>query len=388
MSKTRGKSTEKLAQKLNLSTKIQSKSPSSSKLRPKLTQGNSTTTNDQSHIRKWFKSKISLTKHFEEKVKQLEISRAALESKGKHRHSEFLNTQSKSKPQKKTTTNTQLSNSYHNKISLKKGLNASSDCLNSTTFEGTDAIKTSDTTKKYSTGLLDLHSLDSSCNLKPFLEMPINSPKNPNTNLSIFELEKTPGFKIQKSLSVSKKKKTKALGKKKKMCVESKKSDNESFVEQLKCFLEGLTAKNSEKPSEIRDLSEFLKSGERSDDNEDVFNKKLSEMTSEHERKVKSLEEHISELKKDNDKLKSLLMLKKACDEVQSTRHLQLNKDPADCNKAYYSLTKAFYSLQDENLSLAKQLKEALCSKCKAFINTNNVLSDKIVRLRTYLNSE
>jgi Rad3-related DNA helicase len=218
--------------------------------------------------------------------------------------------------------------------------------------------------------------------------MPINSPKNSNTNPSIFDVEKTPGFKIQKSLSVSKKKKGKILGKKKKVSPELKKSENESFVEQLKSFLENLTAKNSEKPSEIKDLSELLRSGERSDDNEYVFNKKLSEMTSEHERKVKSLEEHISELKKDNDKLKSLLVLKKACDEVQSTRHLQLKKDPVDYNKAYYSLTKAFYSLQEENLSLAKQLKAALCNKCKAFINTNNVLSDKIVRLRTYLNSE
>lgn len=388
MSKTRGKSSEKLTPKLNLSAKIQDKTPSSSKLRSKLTQGNSTTTNEQGHIRKWFKSKISLTKHFEEKVKQLEQARAALDSKVQHRHSEFLNTQSKPKPQKKTTKTNDLPNSYHNNITLRKGRNASFDCLNSTTFEGTDAVKTSDTIKKYSTGHLDLHSLDSSCNLKPFLEIPINSPKNSNTNPSIFDVEKTPGFKIQKSLSVNKKRKGKTSGKKKKVCPGLKKSENESFVEQLKSFLENLTAKNSEKQSEIKDLSELLRSGERSNDNEDIFNRKLSEMTSEYERKVKSLEEHISVLKKDNDKLKSLLVLKKACDEVQSTRDLQLNKDPIDYNKAYYSLTKAFYSLQEENLSLAKQLKAALCNKCKAFINTNNVLSDKIVRLRTYLNSE
>ncbi|OMJ70896.1 hypothetical protein SteCoe_31033 [Stentor coeruleus] len=384
MSKTRGKSTEKLTPKLNFSGEIQDKTSSSSKLKSKLTKGASTSKNDQGHIRKWLKPKVYLAKHFEEKVKQLELTRLALDSIIQNPHNEYFKTQSKSKPQKKTTAN-QIQNSYHNKnnISLRKNRNESFDCLNTTTFEETDAIKTSDTTKKYSSKLLN--SLDSNCKLRPFLEIPINNIKNSNTNPSIFKLEKTPGFKTQKSLSVKKKK---LFGKKKKTYTELKKSDNESFVEQLKNFLENLTAKNTEKSSEIRDLSELLRSCERSDDNEDLFNRKLVEMTSENERKVKSLEEHFLELKKDNDKLKSVLMLKKSCDDVKSIKHLQVYKNPLDYNKTYYSLTKAFYSLQEENLSLAKQLKEALCSKCKTFINTNNALSDKIVRLRTYLNTE
>lgn len=90
-------------------------------------------------------------------------------------------------------------------------------------------------------------------------------------------------------------------------------------------------------------------------DRERLFNQKLEELSSEFESKKKALEAQISSLRKENEKLSSVLSSYKAENEVKV--------QSATC----------------------KISSAPLCSKCKAFTSINSDLQAKIDRLNLYL---
>lgn len=91
-------------------------------------------------------------------------------------------------------------------------------------------------------------------------------------------------------------------------------------------------------------------------DRERLFNSKLDELSSEYDLKKRSLEQQITSLRRENEKLNSVLSTYKADKEVkvQTPRANHLNSE--------------------------------FCSKCRAFIGLNSDLKAKIDRLKMYLN--
>lgn len=90
-------------------------------------------------------------------------------------------------------------------------------------------------------------------------------------------------------------------------------------------------------------------------DRERLFNQKLEELSSEYESKKRGLELQISTLRKENEKLSSVLSSYKADNEVKAQS------------------------------SGSKISSATLCSKCKAYTNINSDLQAKIDRLNLYL---
>jgi hypothetical protein len=118
---------------------------------------------------------------------------------------------------------------------------------------------------------------------------------------------------------------------------------------------------------------------------EKVFNMKIMELCSEHDRKVKVLEERILLLKKDNERLNGIVEGKNAKIEV---RKRNFDRSGSDYVKDYERLLGSFEELKEKNEELESKAKNNLCAKCKAFINANNDLKGKIGRIREFINND
>jgi hypothetical protein len=226
--------------------------------------------------------------------------------------------------------------------------------------------------------------LDTNTLCSPVQKIPPNDEKT---------LQKTPGFKINFLNSSSKKKKLKKTCKNKVQSSASKENlgSSQKKIEKKEIFEKD--AKNQEvriKQSEKKTEKEFEdKDHENYLEHEQILKTKITELNGEHGRQVRALEDHINELKKQNEKLCSLLNDKNAHNEVTKARTAfgTVTDQTLDYNRAYMALLKSYDCLKEENLKLSQLPKEALCVKCKAFTNANSELSNKILRLRSYLNS-
>lgn len=255
-------------------------------------------------------------------------------------------------------------------------------CIDSNN-QDTQELKGLNSFKKANNLSIDPKSLDLSHEIN--VEINKSSPVLEKSVANVQEIEKTPAFKTYQSNSPEKPCESSTTKKLKKLISDPPVAIADNLLEQFKSFMESASYKSSSKidknsESDLTTCS-FI-------DREEYFNKKLIEITSEHERKVRALEEHLSSLKKDNERLNTLLGDKEASMEVKKLRNLCENtvNNSIDGSKAYISLTKAYEELKAENERLISSSK--LCKKCKAFAQTDIELSNKIKRIRSYLNNQ
>ena len=217
-------------------------------------------------------------------------------------------------------------------------------------------------------------------------ESPFSKPKK-----SDFIGTKTPMFKVFQSNSPGHKKKRKVSKKNSEIRRISPTIEffDTGFVEQCKNYL-----KNTE--NEVKSEKNFKEDDKYNEsilsqlEQEQLLKLKLREINSQHERKVKTLEEHIQKLKKDNQRLCTLLDDKQALTEAKkfSNKSDTSTDKTIVSNRAYIALNQAYEDIKEENHKLVELSKNKLCVKCKAFTLTNSELSSKISRLKKYLDSE
>ena len=114
---------------------------------------------------------------------------------------------------------------------------------------------------------------------------------------------------------------------------------------------------------------------------EKVFNMKMTELSSEHERKLRVLEERIAGLKKENERLSGIVEGQNARIELRRKN----DRGGSDFVKDYDRLLVSLEELKARNEELELTGKNALCIKCKAFVSANNDLKGKMGRIREYL---
>ena len=117
---------------------------------------------------------------------------------------------------------------------------------------------------------------------------------------------------------------------------------------------------------------------------EKVFNMKMIELNSEHERKLRVLEERITSLKKENERLSGIVEGQNARIELRRKN----DRCGSDIVKDYDRLLVSLEELKTRNEELELTAKNALCLKCKAFVSANNDLKGKMGRIREYLVSD
>ena len=270
-------------------------------------------------------------------------------------------------------------------MQLSSSLHTDGKSIDNNGLDCIDIFKTSDTSKMCSTATIDLKALNMSKKTQVDLYKNLDSPLQKNLEYSDSAYEKTPAFKLNQTTSAQKKKKAKEKNKTLHI-IDNQKTENTEFMEQCKTLLVQI-AKNQEKKT-----VESSRSGDEIDyvEKENFLNMKIKELNSEHERKIRYLEDHINKLKKDNERLGTLLDDKEAYDEVKKNKNSYKNPtdQTIDSNRAYIALAKAYDELKEENKKLKQNSNSKVCGKCKAFLVTNSELSNKILRLRNYLNAE
>jgi hypothetical protein len=150
---------------------------------------------------------------------------------------------------------------------------------------------------------------------------------------------------------------------------------------------------NKRHAEQILELEETLKEKFRKEteeiekDHELKISKKIAEITSEYERKLDRALDEVQWHRKQNDKMKRAL--EEANSKIDVFRHNSKHEDISargfDTDKKFNDLQKQFMALQHDYLKLKKE--GGLCSKCKAFTETNDELLTKISRIRSYIES-
>ena len=117
------------------------------------------------------------------------------------------------------------------------------------------------------------------------------------------------------------------------------------------------------------------------------INKKIAEITSEYERKFERAQDEVNWLRKQNDKIKRGLEEANSKMEVirLNPKHEEISTRTYEGDRRFAELQKQFMALQHDYLRLKKE--GGLCSKCKAFTETNEELLSKISRIRSYIES-
>ena len=356
MSKIQDKNTERIHRRLNLSTGHQSLKSSFCRLKSKITQ--------------------VFPMQYENKVKLLESTRKSLQKKKKSGQTTIII----DKPQLESLDANDI---IHIKKSSSFQTNSPGSDLN--TFECADMFKTSDTSKIASTSTINIKCLNLSNDTQVNLNRLLDSPLQKIPRINEIDIEKTPVFRASRMNSTSKAKKYKDSNTKQKLSGLPEKSKKDEGLNNLSNDLFGKRSASQDKNIEkfMIDEQSFL-------EQDSIVKTKIKELNSENERKVKYLEDHISKLSKENERMASIINGKKAAEEVKKI--INLVETPTDVvldsNRAFIALSKAYEEIRQENKRLQQLSKVNYCSKCRAFIDTNSELSNKLLRLRNYLNTE
>lgn len=148
--------------------------------------------------------------------------------------------------------------------------------------------------------------------------------------------------------------------------------------------------KHSEQMAELENslrekFRQELEENER--EHEMKINKKIAEITSEFERKFERAQDEVNWLRKQNEKMKRGLEEANSKMEVirLNPKHEEISNRTYEGDRRFADLQKQFMALQHDYLRLKKE--GGLCSKCKAFTETNEELLSKINRIRSYIES-
>ena len=123
-------------------------------------------------------------------------------------------------------------------------------------------------------------------------------------------------------------------------------------------------------------------------EHEHRLKKKISEIAGEYEKQLEKAEDEASWLRKQNDKLKRELQDHTDRTGIASHKHEFISNSTIDLNRQYNEICKSYNQLQHDYFELKKQKTSNLCSKCKAFTEANEELSNKITRIRAYIESK
>jgi hypothetical protein len=128
-----------------------------------------------------------------------------------------------------------------------------------------------------------------------------------------------------------------------------------------------------------------LEENERS--HEERINKKIAEISGEYERKLARAQEEVNWLRRQNEKIKR--NMEETNSKIEVIRNVNKNEEISlkglENDKRFGDLQKQFMGLQQDYIKLKKE--GALCTRCKAFTETNSELSSKINRIRSYIDS-
>lgn len=125
------------------------------------------------------------------------------------------------------------------------------------------------------------------------------------------------------------------------------------------------------------------------DDIESQFKAALKAKSSEYERKLQQYLEESHTLRKENAHLKQKLLETQSKIEASS---LTGGKDSENSyiislNQKYNDLSQSYQALKFKQEQTLKSPNMPYCAKCKAFVNTDSQLTQKISRLREFLSS-
>ena len=356
MSKIQDKNTERIHRQLNLSTGHQSRKSSFCQLKSKIAQ--------------------VFLMQYENKVKLLESTRKSLEKK--------------KRPAKRSITEDRLKQvtlDIKDVISMEKfssfQTNSPLNYLNA--LDCGDIFKTCDTSKIASSSTINIKSLSLSKNTQVDLDKILDSPLQRNSKINQTYIEKTPVFRAVKVNLTGKKKRCKESNIKQKVASFIDKSKNYESIKNIKQDLSVKRSASHDKSIENFNIDElsFI-------EQDSMVKMKIKELNSENERKVRYLEERINTLSKENERMISTINDRNAVEEVKQIRNLLESPTDIvlDSNRAFIALSKAYEEIRQENKRLQQLSKVNYCSKCRAFLDTNSELSNKLLRLRNYLNTE
>lgn len=302
-------------------------------------------------------------------MKFLESTRIVLEKKKKSTRGRSLSKTKKPIIVRKNQRNFIKSTSFQTDASI----------IDLTNIDCGDIFKTSDTSKLGSTATIVSKNLNFSKDVQVDFDKSLNSPlqkKNP------IILEKTPAFQY---FSVGHQKNVDPSNKRKPLIATHEKLTRKDEIEQCRNLLEKITKCQEKEIFEDSEKDELVMM-----EQDCLMKLKMKELNSENERKLKYLEDHISKLSKDNERMCAMINDQKAIEEVKKTRNLLETPTDIllDSNRAFITLTQAYEEMKKENRRLAELSKSAYCGKCKVFIETDSELVNKISRLRAYLSND
>jgi hypothetical protein len=126
----------------------------------------------------------------------------------------------------------------------------------------------------------------------------------------------------------------------------------------------------------------------KDEENEIKIKIAVEEVSLEYERQMNSLKEEISWLRRQNEGLRNKIEANNSKVEESQKIHFyntEIISDLIDESMDHGEMVKEFKQLQLDYMALKKKSANPLCSKCKAFANTNTELAGKIERIRAYL---
>lgn len=254
---------------------------------------------------------------------------------------------------------------------LSTSINTENSCLDLSSIDCQEFLKSSDSYRKLK---IDLKTVEEAEPVS--LGMTLKSPlcKIPEIDQ---DLEKTPAFKVNPNILRNRKNAGGSSNKKRRPGSVKKPLKAQKEITPNKEHLKVSPNNKHQSEQTEENFLGILANQEK------IFNTKISELCIENERKIRTLEEKILGLKKENQRLVCLVGDKNST--VDAKKRGISNSDYI---KDYDRLLTANEEKKSSKFTHDKENSENLCTKCKAFVNTNSELKTKICRLREYINSD